>query len=136
MAYAKGLDGKVYKDKDGNKFHTTDFDNLPYELWNSTTVLSYLDWLNLNKYGKVPEKRNMQQTRAFIKRDLQTYGTAVIKEFLRRAVQNYKGNMAYPTLSYPQAFLLFKDKLMDEAIEYTVITRASTSETDLEAIEW
>lgn len=135
MAYAKGLDGKVYKDKDGNKFHTTDFENLPYELWNSTTVLSYLDWLNLNKYGKVPEKRNMQQTRAFIKRDLQQYGTRILKTFLSSCVKDYKGNLAYPTLSYAQAMLIYRDKLMDKIIKETVTTHTEHGDK-LEEVEW
>lgn len=137
MAFAKDLNGKLYKDEEGNKVATTDFDKLPNELWNSSTVMAYMDWLNEQKYGKKPATRgfNIQQARAFIKRDLDTYGTAVLKEFLRRAVRAYKGNLAYPTLSYPQAMMMYKDKLMQEAIDYTLVTKVE-SETDLEGLEW
>lgn len=137
MAFAKDLNGKLYKDEEGNKVATTDFDKLPNELWNSSTVMAYMDWLNEQKYGKKPatEGFNIQQARAFIKRDLDTYGTAVLKEFLRRAVRAYKGNLAYPTLSYPQAMMMYKDKLMQEAIDYTLVTKVE-SETDLEGLEW
>lgn len=137
MAFAKDLNGKVYKDENGDKVLTTDFEKLPNELWNSSTVMAYMDWLNFQKYGKYPTTKgfNLQQARAFIKRDLDTYGTAVLKEFLRRAVRAYKGNLAYPTLSYPQAMMLYKEKLMKDAIDYTVATKVE-SETDMEGLEW
>lgn len=135
MAWARTLDDKLYKDSEGNKVRTDDFENLPLELWNSTTVLAYMDWLNYNKYGMVPKKINMQQTRAFIKRDLQQYGTRILKTFLSACVKDYKGNLAYPTLSYAQAMLIYKDKLMDKIIKETVTTHTEHGDK-LEEVEW
>lgn len=136
MAYARTTDGKLYKDANGDKVRTDDFRKLPLELWNSTTVIEYLDYLNYYKYGKVPARRNMQQMRAFIKRDLEQYGTRILKTFLTECVKDYKGNLAYPTLSYPQAMLLYKDKLMDKIIKETVAVHKETEEDQFEGVEW
>lgn len=138
MAYAKTADGKFYKDANGLKVSTDNYTDLPEELWNSTTVLAYLNMLNEEKFGTIPMILNMQQARAFIKRDLTKYGASIIKTFLSAAVKAYTGNRAYPTLSYAQAMLLYGEKLLPKIIkDQELLEKASEGADQSEdEIEW
>lgn len=139
MAWARTLEDKLYKDAEGNKVDTKDWEALPTELWNATTVQAYLNRLNLIKYGVEPVVVGVKRNNTFIKKDLDNYGAIVLRKFLRAAVKAYSGNKAYPTLSYAQAMLLYGERLLPPLVsEHKALEKATGKTVDQseEEIEW
>lgn len=117
MAWARTLDDKLYKDDKGNKVRTDNFHNLPSELWNSTTVMAYLENLNLIHFKQEPIVRNMKITRMRIAGDLDKFGAEVIKRWMELAIKEWGGSARFPTASYMQLRQFKWEGLIDKAIQ-------------------
>lgn len=117
MAWIRTKENKLYKDAEGNKVDTKDWQNAPVELWNTTTFMEYVAHLNQQKYGRVPINASLQTLRAIMKKDIERFGAEALKIFLEMAVADYNGNARYPSLSYSQARLLYMERFMSVAIE-------------------
>lgn len=100
MAFIRTLDNKLYKDTNGNKVDTKDWKNAPVELWNTTTLMEYIDHLNKEKYGMAPVRVNLQMLRGVMSRDLKQYGGDVMKRFVEACMTQYKPSPQYPTIGY------------------------------------
>lgn len=116
MAWARTPDGKLYKDDKGWKVRTDDHRCLPLELWNSSTVMAYLDSLNLIHFKQEPITRNMKLTRMRIAGDLEKYGAEVIKQWMELAIKQWGGSARFPTASYMQLRQFKWEGLIEEAI--------------------
>lgn len=116
MAWARTLDDKLYKDAEGNKVRTDAYHDLPEELWNSSTVMAYLDYLNMVHFKQPPKTTNMKLTRMRIKGDLDKYGGAVIKVWMELAIKQWTGSLRFPTASYMQLRQFKWEALIDEAV--------------------
>lgn len=117
MAWIRTKENKLYKDADGNKVDTKDWQNAPVELWNTTTFMEYVAYLNQQKFGKAPVNASLQTLRAIMKKDIERFGAEALKIFLEMAIKDYHGNSRYPTLSYSQARLLYMERFMSVALE-------------------
>lgn len=117
MAWIRTLDNKLYKDAEGNKVDTKDWQNAPLSMWNTSTFIEYVAYLNQQKFGKVPVNASLQTLRAIMKKDMERFGNTALRIFLEMAVADYTGNARYPTLSYSQARLLYMERFMSVAIE-------------------
>lgn len=117
MAWIRTKDNKLYKDAEGNKVDTKDWKNAPLSMWNTTTFMEYVAYLNQQKFGKVPVNASLQTLRAIMKKDIERFGAEALKIFLEMAIKDYHGNSRYPTLSYSQARLLYMERFMSVALE-------------------
>lgn len=135
MAWVRTADNKLYKDSNGDKVDTKDYKNIPYELWNSTSVISLLNDLNMEKYGMEPPLNSIKLTRMDIAEDLNEFGAEVLEEFCKRSVNLYKGNLRYPTLSYRQAKMFYGKDLFNKII-HSKVAEQKALEDDGEGIEW
>jgi len=116
MAWARKLDGKLYKDADGEKVRTDDHQSLPVELWNSSTVIAFVDNLNRIHFKQGAKISNLKLTRMRIAGDLDKYGGEVIKRWIELAVKEWGGSARFPTASYMQLRQFKWEGLIDKAI--------------------
>lgn len=116
MAWARTLDDKLYKNDDGEKVRTDDYEQLPVELWNSSTVMAYLDYLNVLHLKSEPKTTNLKLTRMRIAGDVEKFGMPTIKRWMELAIKQWGGSARFPTASYMQLRQFKWDGIIDEAI--------------------
>lgn len=99
---------------------------LPIDEWNSTTFRTYLDHLNMTKFGIGTLEHVLAKTRVdaitritniSLKQTFEKYGKAETKRFLELAVEKYKGSIDYPTATFPFILRFNLDSLMPKAIK-------------------
>lgn len=117
MAWARTLEDKLYKDADGNKVRTDDHEALPIELWNTSTFMAYLDYLNMIHFKETPKNLNVKLTRIRMKADMDAYGNEVIKKWLELAIKDWGGSSHFPTAAYNQLRQFKWDGYIEKAIE-------------------
>lgn len=117
MAWARTLEDKLYKDADGNKVRTDDYENLPIELWNTTTFMAYLDNLNMIHFKQTPRTLNLKLTRVRLKADLDAYGNEIIKKWMELAIKDWGGSSRFPTAAYNQLRQFKWDGIIEKAKE-------------------
>lgn len=104
--------------KVGNeKFETTDFENIPLELWKTTTFRAYCEHLNLLKFGMKSITRNIQGENAQMSRDIKQYGREAVKKFIEICIAEWTGNQNFPTASYSQLRVIKLEQTMPRAVK-------------------
>lgn len=116
MAWARTLDDKLYKDSEGNKVRTDDYESLPIELWNTTTFMTYLEYLNMIHFKQNPSTLNVKLTRIRIKSDMEAYGNEVLKKWMELAIKDWGGSARFPTASYMQLRQFKWNGFIDKAV--------------------
>lgn len=111
MAFLK-VDGKLHK-INGKNIETTDWETIPLELWNCTTLRSYITYLNLEAFGEAPRTNIIQAENRTMTRDIKAHGIDVVKRYVELFVENYKPNNTYKALSYSQMAVF--DKLAKDS---------------------
>lgn len=84
---------------------------LPIEDWNSRTFQAYLTHLTEEKFGVTYEPRGAGTKQQRWSREMgminnarKKYGNAVLKQFIRIAVEKYKPNKQYPYMAFAFAW--------------------------------
>ena len=138
MAFVRTLENKLYKNADGNKVTTDDWENVPIELWNSTTVIAYVNHLNKKRFGKEPIIVNKKLTILNVSQDLKKYGSANLKEFVTAAMYQYKPNPKYPTISYSTLRNFYMESIMPSILNKQPIKAESerrVKDFDVDAVK-
>ncbi|MCM3784371.1 hypothetical protein M3231_15410 [Neobacillus mesonae] len=84
-----------------NKVDRKDWHNLPYDKWNTATVLQMFADLNREHYDVETylPMRNWAAERGMIKRALDEYGAELLHEAFTQIFREYRPNEQYPILT-------------------------------------
>lgn len=91
-----------------SKINTKDFNNLPLDKWNSTTVREYVKHLNICRFGIPAVTFNVRQENGMISKFVKEYGIETTKAFVEACVKNYRPNPNYPTVNFATMYSYMK----------------------------
>lgn len=90
------------------KIDTKDFNNLPLEKWNSTTIREYIKHLNIERFGIPAVTFNVRQENGMISKFIKEYGIETTKAFVEECVKSYRPNPNYPTVNFATMYSYMK----------------------------
>lgn len=134
MAWIRTPENKLYKNEHGDKVLTTDWQNAPIELWNSTTVLEYVNARNLQLYGVTPLRVNVKLSQITCARDIKEYSAEAVKKWIDVAMRKHKPTREFPTITYITLRNFYMAELMPAVLKQLEEEKAAHKDFDIEEV--